>query len=263
MELNGNKKKGGRKPKPYPDNWTHVYHEWQLGDLSASEASRILELCTGTFYNMVNRYELQNGIVGKRYKSARKNKYKGRRRVVSIKGKYALIARKYNDYIERNILPRIDYQKLQDSYHTEDMEYAKGIFNLLHQAMVKIYGSEKIAVPANSVYSSSELILIPGVVSGNGEVCLALLVIDLAGAVRNVDFLTEFGCCTEDANEDMLPEEKKRLKEVPQRYTPYIYGYAVNLPEDNFNMNRLPDKVQELLSDFKDFKARLLCESNY
>ncbi len=250
MVLNDNKKKGGRTPKPYSDNWKHIYNEWQSGELSASEASRILELCTGTFYNMVNRYELQNGIVGKRYKSARKNKYKGLRRVVSIKGKYALIARKYNDYIERNILLRIDYKELQDSYHTEDMEYAKGIFNLLYQAMVKIYGSDKIAVPANSVYSSSELILIPGVVSGNGEVCLALLVIDLTGAVRNVDFLTEFGCCPEDVNEDMLPEEKKRLKEVVQRYTPYICGYAVNLPEGNANLKELPEKVQDLLKNF-------------
>lgn len=36
MALNDNKKKGGRTPKPYPDNWTHVYHEWQSGELSAS-----------------------------------------------------------------------------------------------------------------------------------------------------------------------------------------------------------------------------------
>uniref|UniRef100_UPI0032615FB7 hypothetical protein n=1 Tax=Clostridium sp. NkU-1 TaxID=1095009 RepID=UPI0032615FB7 len=123
------------------------------------------------------------------------------------------------------------------------MEYAKGIFNLLHQAMIKTYGSDTI-----SDGNSSESILIPGAAAGNGEICLVLLVLDLAGTIRRVDFLTKYGCCTD--YEDMLPEEKERYKEVALRYTPYMCGYAVELLDDNFNMNTLPDKAKELLTNF-------------
>lgn len=255
MDHKGKLKRVGNGPIPFPDNWIDVYNEWLRGDLSTREASYELNIGYGTFYNMAKRYELENGIVRERNKSARKSKPKGTGRVASIKGRFAYQARKYNDYIERNILSRIDYQKLFDSYHTEDMGYAKGIFNLLHQAMINIYGSEFI-----SEGDSCESILIPGVASGNGEICLVLLVLDLAGTIRRVDFLTEYGCCTD--YEDMLPEEKERYKEVAQRYTPYMCGYTVSLPEDNFNMNEISDKIKELLISFQGYKVRLLCGSN-
>lgn len=254
MEHQGKVNKGGKGPIPFPDNWIGVYNEWLIGDLSTREASYELNIGYGTFYNMAKRYELENGIVRERNKSARKSKPKGTGRTASIKGRFTYQARKYNDYIERNILPRIDYQKLYDSYHTEDMEYAKGIFNLLHQTMINIYGSE-----FNSEGNSSDSILIPGAAAGNGEICLVLLVLDLAGTIRRVDFLTEYGCCTD--YEDMLPEEKERYKEVAQRYAPYMCGYAVDLLKGNFNINELPDKVQKLLMNFRDYSVRLLCSS--
>ena len=129
--------------------------------------------------------------------------------------------------------------------------YAKGIFNLLHQAMIKIYGSEF------NTEDHTESILIPGAAAGKGEICLVLLIIDLFGTIRRVDFLTEYGCCTD--YEDMLPEEKERHKEVAQRYDPYMCGYTVDLPEDNLNMYELPEKVQDLLINFIKIKVRLLC----
>lgn len=55
---------------------------------------------------MACRYEEENGIVGKRFTSARKNPYKGIERVISLTGKYKDTVLKYNDYIERNILLR-------------------------------------------------------------------------------------------------------------------------------------------------------------
>lgn len=254
MDHKGKVNRGGNGPIPFPDNWIGVYNEWLIGDLSTREASYELNIGYGTFYNMAKRYELEKGIVRERNKSARKSKSKGTGRVASVKGRFAYQARKYNDYIERNILSRIDYQKLFDSYHTEDMEYAKGIFNLLHQAMINVYGSEFI-----SEGNSSDSILIPGAAAGNAEICLVLLVLDLAGTIRRVDFLTEYGCCID--YEDMLPEEKERYKEVAQRYTPYMCGYTVNLPDDNFNINDLPDKVQKLLMNYRDYSVRLLCSS--
>lgn len=260
MENIKKKNEGGEKHTPYPKNWEHIYNEWQSGEFSSAEACQILKLPKGTFYNMAKRYENQKGVVGVRHSASRKNRYKGCARVAFITGEYADLSKKYSDFIERNILPRIDYQKLHSSYHSVDMKYAKGIFNMLHQAIFKIYGSDKITVSANSIDSSSELIIIPGVVSGNGEICLALLVLDMAGLVRSVEFLTEFGCCTESIDEEMLPEERKKLKEITQRYNPYICGYAIDLPEDKFNMYKLPEKMQDLLINYRESKVRLLCE---
>ena len=244
------KRKGGRSPIPYPENWEHVYNQWQSGEFSGQEAFHILKLPRGTFYNMARRHEEENGIIGKRFPISRKNPYKGIERVSFVVGKYKDTVLKYNDYIERNILLRIDYEKLQESYYTEDMEYAKGILNLLHQAMVRIYGSDSMAAP-DDIESKAE-ILIPGVVAGNGEICLALLVTDLRGALKSVDFLTEYGC--------LLSGKKEKIEEIMKRYTPYIYGYTAILPEADLCMDKLPEKAKELLLNFYGYKSRLLCE---
>lgn len=259
MENKEKKIKGGRKPTPYPEGWEHIYTEWQSGEFSSVEACRILNLPKGTFYNMAKRYELQNNLIGVRHSTSRKVYYKGQERVASVTGRYADLARKYSDYIERNILPFIDYQKLQFSYQTKDMEYAKGIFNLLHQAMLKIYGSDLFTYSIDHSGNTVELILIPGVVAGPEGICLALVMSDFNGTVSSAELLTEFGCCSLDSNNHMLPRQIKKIKEVAQRYTPYICGYAVHFTQDDYKMNTLPEKLQELLINFRESKVRLLC----
>jgi hypothetical protein len=259
MESIKKKNKGGRKPTPYPEGWEHVYNEWQSGEFSSVEACRILRLPKGTFYNMAKRYERQNNLVSVRHSTARKASYKGQERVASVTGRYADLVRKYSDYIERNILPFIDYQKLQSSYQTQDMEYAKGIFNLLHQAMQKIYGSDIFADSKDYSGNAVELILLPGGVAGPEGICLALMMSDLKGTVSSIELLTEFGCCSLSSTNNMLPIGMKKIKEVAQRYTPYICGYAISFPLNDFKMNTLPEKLQELLNNFRENKVRLLC----
>lgn len=249
-----NKKKGG-KLIPYPEDWNNIYNNWQSGRLTAPEACKSLDFCSRTFYNMVKRYEQENGIIRKSDNSSKKGKYEGLNRITSINGKYALLSQTYNDYIQRNVLPRIDYQKLNNSYQTKNMEYAKGIFNLFHSIMIEVYGSDTI-----SAENKSELILIPGVVTGGGEICLSLLVVDLTGAIKEVNFLTDLGCFA--GKENLSGELKKKLNETVQRFTPYVCGYAADLPGDNFSVNALPPKAQELLLNFREYKVRLLCDWN-
>jgi hypothetical protein len=57
--------------------------------------------------------------------------------------------------------------------------------------------------------------------------------------MKRVNFLTEY-------YEDMLLEEIERYKEVAKRYAPYMCGNAIDLLEDVFNMNVLPEKVQTI-----------------
>ncbi|MFR3730009.1 hypothetical protein [Lacrimispora sp.] len=262
MENMEKKNRGGRQPTPYPDNWKHVYDEWQSGEFSVAEACLILNLPKGTFYNMAKRYESQNGIVGVRHSNARKKVYKGQERVSPITGKYKDLSRKYSDYIERNILPCIDYRKLHDSYHSVNMEYAKGILNLLYQAMIKIYGNNIFTDLKNQSGNASESILIPGGAAGAKELCIALIVVDLKGTVTNVEFLTEFGSCLQNCGEDMPTEESHKLKEVVRRYTPLIVGYPVEFLKENLIINTLPERLKELLLNFRGSKVRLLCERN-
>ena len=83
------------------------------------------------------------------------------------------------EYINKNILPFIDYTALQASYDT-DMAHAKGVLNWLHKAMIAEYGSEHL-----DEYDGDEgFVVIPGIVRGRetGKICLALLDIDLSSS---------------------------------------------------------------------------------
>lgn len=41
----------------------------------------------------------------------------------------------YVDYINANVLPKIDYERLQADYGTEEKAYAKSVLNALHQGL--------------------------------------------------------------------------------------------------------------------------------
>ena len=82
----------------------------------------------------------------------------------------------YLVYLNENILPFIDYDKLHESYRT-DLVYAKGILNHLHEAMVKVYGSEHL----DWQDGDDGYVIIPGVLRGSksGNICVALFELDL------------------------------------------------------------------------------------
>lgn len=48
----------------------------------------------------------------------------------------------YVDYINRNVLNRINYARLQEDYQTEEKVYAKSVLNALHQGVMEVYGTE-------------------------------------------------------------------------------------------------------------------------
>jgi len=79
------------------------------------------------------------------------------------------------ELINENIMPRIDYEALQQSYGTADKSYAKGILNHLHEAMVKAYGGDTLH-PDYDGDMEDNFVVIPGVVQGRktGNISLAL-----------------------------------------------------------------------------------------
>lgn len=247
MENKEKKIKGGRKPTPYPEGWEHIYTEWQSGEFSSVEACRILNLPKGTFYNMAKRYESQKEIIGVRHSTARKRVYKGQDRVASVTGRYADLAKKYSDYLERNVLPYIDYQELNSSYQTHDMGYAKGIYNILHQAMLKIYGSENLDKFDKDIDYAVNSLLIPGVMFERGEIRLTLLLMSLNGELISFEHLSS------DAG---------YLQEVYKNHTSCIYGYTAKFPKKNSCIKKQPEMLNDFLLTFKYYQVKLLCSFN-
>lgn len=163
----------------------------------------------------------------------------------------------YSDYINENILPFIDYDKLHKSYGT-DMVYAKGILNLLHEAMVKIYGDGMLYRDSGK----DGFVLIPGVIRGNdnGKISLALLTIDTSssGEYYGADYLCKFGVIS-DIREDNQTEQGKKIADVLNKiYVPYEYCYTAVLYDDHhIDEEHLSKELKSILKDFHKYKTDL------
>lgn len=171
----------------------------------------------------------------------------------------------YIDHINSYILPFIDYYKMQASYGT-DMVYAKGILNRLHEAMVSVYGSEQLG----EMDGDDGFVLIPGVVRsrGNGNVCLALLELDLSSAGEHwgTSFLCKYGVIAQGGIETVSNNDsvlKSEIKEITASFLPYDYGYTAVIPGDiHVETFSLPEAIKSVLSDFRNHKIGLLFEQN-
>jgi len=163
----------------------------------------------------------------------------------------------YIDYINKNILPGIDYGKLQQSYGTPDKSYAKGILNLLHEAMVKIYGGETLR-PDYDRYMAENFVVIPGVAQGQktGKIALVLLELDLSSSGEHWD--TQFLC-----GRGVIPQSGGKLPRdiaapLISQFIPYDYCYTATIPNDiHIRRDKLPDGIKDMLSTFREHTAEL------
>ena len=170
---------------------------------------------------------------------------------------------RYVDYINSYILPFIDYYKLQYSYST-DMVYAKGILNRLHEAMIKVYGSERLDIDD----TEDGFVIIPAVVRGSESknICIALIQLDLSssGEHWSTDFLCKYGVISQDGNSVMQNNNKismSEFKEIKSMYIPYDYCYTAAIPCDiHVDRARLPEVLKSVLQDFRNHKAELQFE---
>lgn len=162
------------------------------------------------------------------------------------------------DYINKNILPGIDYGELQKSYGTPDKSYAKGILNHLHEAMVKAYGGDTLH-PDYDGDMEDNFVVIPGVVQGRktGNIGLALLELDLSSSGEH--WQTNFLC-----NHGIIPQDGGNLPKditapVVNSFVPYDYCYTAKIPNDiHIRHDRLPDGIRDMLDTFHEHTAELL-----
>lgn len=168
----------------------------------------------------------------------------------------------YIDYINTHILPFIDYNELDRSYQTAEKEYAKGILNRLHTAMLEQYGDTRLICGHGDM--QEEYAVVPGVVQGKktGEIAIALLGIDLLSSGEHCEtvMLCKYGAVAQ-GNIDM---PKTIAREIDAKYLPYDYCYTANISGDiHVSKHRQPDGIKEFLKTFQEHTIELLFEEDW
>lgn len=226
---------------PYPDRWREVYEKWREGEITSLAASKSLKINNTLFYKLADKYEIEEGIADRR-----SNKYKDLDRIKLFWRENAVKIREYNDYLERYILPRIDYGRLQESYGTNDCSYAKGILNRLYKAMRESYGEDMVVGRLKTDLQGVEGIFVPGVIAWTESkaLALALLAVNMTnGKLEEVYALMDQGCC-----------------KVKGKLT-YGYLYYEKDKAKRFVQESLPEKGKELLKTYHKYEIKLLLEN--
>lgn len=162
----------------------------------------------------------------------------------------------YVDYINQNVLDKVNYARLQEDYRTEEKAYAKSVLNALHKGVLEVYGTE--AFDRGSLEEG--FILLPGVLQSreNGNVCIVLLELDLSssGELWGTDYLTKYGCI--NPREEEMPEKVRQFLE--EAYGTYCYGYTATIVDDiHVDKDGLPDALKEILADFGNYEFVPCC----
>lgn len=156
----------------------------------------------------------------------------------------------YVDYINKNVLSKINYARLHEDYQTEEKAYAKSVLNALHQGLLKVYGTDYFFWDGDE----DSFILLPGVLKSmeNGNLCLALLELDLSASGEHwgTYYLTKYGCVT-SGDEEMPKTVQQFLRET---YGIYDYAYTALLEQDiHVDRDCLPDDMKEILESFRNY----------
>ena len=150
-------------------------------------------------------------------------------------------AEKYIENLNKNVLPHIDYTRLQASYATAGKEYAKEVLKQLHDEFVTVYETDYIDE------DSGEFVTVPAIIQGRktGEICIGLVDLDLlsSGEHYGTDLLTKYGVC-----EQCNPDAPKEVNDfISEHYMSYNYWYTVEIEHDiHVDMDDMPQEVMDL-----------------
>ncbi|MFI3238792.1 MAG: DUF5688 family protein [Lachnospiraceae bacterium] len=162
----------------------------------------------------------------------------------------------YVDYINENILSKIDYKQLQESYGTEEKTYAKTVLNALSQAAVEHYGTEYF-----DGFDENEYVVLPGIIRSkdNGNICLGLLEIDLqsSGEHCGTDFLVKYGCIPQF--DEKSSEEVRSF--IRTTYGSYDYMYTLGIETDHHvDIDSTHKDIREILDTFQNYPIGMFDE---
>ncbi|MFI3226536.1 MAG: hypothetical protein R3Y09_03895 [Clostridia bacterium] len=165
---------------------------------------------------------------------------------------------RYVEFIEKNILQKIDYDLLQQSYDTKEKAYAKSVLNSLSQAAVQHYGTAYF-----DGFDENEYVLLPSIIRSDitGNICIALLEIDLlsSGEHCNTIFLVKYGCIPQLSYE--IPKKIKSF--IRNTYGSYEYMYTLGIEIDHHvDIDTTHENILEILNTFEQYPCDFDSQNN-
>lgn len=145
------------------------------------------------------------------------------------------------EMLNSEIIPYINYEKLDRSYKSDDKTYAKEVLKAIHNKFLSVYDTDKLT-------ESDEMVTLPAVMKGinTGEICIGVVDIDLesSGEHWGTAFLTKHGLLQQGSSE--LTEAEQQY--MHEKYIPYNYAYTVDVENDiHVNFSSLPPDMKDFL----------------
>jgi len=143
--------------------------------------------------------------------------------------------------LNSEILPRVDFIRLDRSCNSQDTGYAVDVLKKLHEAFVEVYGTDDLG-------SNHGLVCLPALMRGKstGRLSVGLVMLNAraSGDHYNTYFFTPLGVIADGFGE-ITPKANAYLK---QHFMAYEYMCTVNIKRDHHvDFDRVPRPVADIL----------------
>lgn len=147
----------------------------------------------------------------------------------------------YTNAVNNDVLVGFHWLGLKLVYKNHDYEPVKQILKKLHEAFLKVYGTD-------CVDDSYDFILAPAVirVRATGEIYAGLVDLDLSSSGEHwgTSFITPCGVFSQ--SDEKLNEQQR---EYVGSFIPYDYYYTLDIPNDiHVKKGNIPDDIREMLA---------------
>lgn len=149
------------------------------------------------------------------------------------------------------ILPAVDFKKLDHSCNSCDSSYARETLKQLHQAFVDTYGTDLLQ------RGEYDCVYVPAVIQGKEtrNITLGMVLLDLnaSGEHWGTVFFTKYGVM--DQGDEKL--SKPARKYLCDTIGSYHYWYTPEIPSDiHVGFENIPSKVRDILSECSGITPR-------
>lgn len=149
----------------------------------------------------------------------------------------------YIEKLNKDILPKLDFEKLHESCKSTDKQYAKEVLKSLHDAFIDIYKTDYLT---DSEY---EFVRVPAIIkarqTGNVSIGIVTLDIESSGEHWGTVFFTDEGLI--DAHDEVISKAEKEY--ISTNFIPYDYWYTIDVERDHHvDFKNAPDEICDMLN---------------
>lgn len=147
----------------------------------------------------------------------------------------------YVDKFSKDILPMLDFKKLDESCKSLDKQYAKEVLEKLHDAFINVYKTHYLSD------REFDFVLVPAIIraqkTGNISIAIVTLDIESSGEHWGTVFFTDKGIID---SENLSNTDREYIN---ANFIPYNYWYTVDIERDyHVDFENVPEEVRELLN---------------